>query len=86
MLTARVGAAEPAAGIDFLLNSIAAVVLGGVSLFGGQGSVVGPLTGALVLTGLLNGLTLVGVPVFYQPIAVGSVVIFSAGLTRFREV
>lgn len=84
MLTARVGAAEPVAAVALLLSSVAAVVLGGVSLFGGRGTVVGPVVGAVLLTALVNGLTLLGVSQFYQPIAVGSVVILSALLTRWQ--
>ena len=84
MLTARVGAAEPVAATALLLSSVAAVVLGGVSLFGGRGTVVGPVVGAVLLTALVNGLTLLGVSQFYQPIAVGSVVILSALLTRWQ--
>ena len=85
MLTARIGSAEPAANTEFLLNSVASVVLGGVSLFGGRGSVVGPVAGALLLTALLNGLTLLGVSEYWQPVAVGSVVILSAFLTRYQR-
>ena len=85
MLTARVGSAEPAVNTEFLLNSVASVVLGGVSLFGGRGSIVGPVAGALLLTALLNGLTLLGVSEYWQPVAVGSVVILSAFLTRYQR-
>ncbi len=85
MLTARVGSAEPAVNTEFLLNSVASVVLGGVSLFGGRGSVAGPVAGALLLTALLNGLTLLGVSEYWQPVAVGSVVILSAFLTRYQR-
>lgn len=85
MLTARIGAAEPTVGTDLLLNVVASVVLGGVSLFGGRGNIVGPVFGALVLSALINGLTLTGVSVYYQPIALGTVVIMAAVLTRFRR-
>ena len=85
LLVARVGAAEPASNTSFLLNSVAAVVLGGVSLVGGRGTVVGPVLGALLLTALSNGLTLLGVSPFYQPVAVGTVVVLAALLTRFRK-
>lgn len=85
LLTARLGAAEPAVGTDFLLNSVAAVVLGGVSLFGGRGTIWGPVVGAFVLTAMINGLTLMGVSIFYQPIAVGVVVILSALISRLKE-
>jgi len=85
LLVARVGSAEPAANTTFLLNSVAAVVLGGVSLFGGKGSIRGPVFGALLLTALANGLTLLGVSQFYQPLAVGIVVVSAAFLTRFEK-
>lgn len=85
MLTARVGAAEPTMQTNLLLNSVAAVVLGGVSLFGGRATVIGPVAGALFLSSLTNGLTTIGVGAFYQQIAVGSVVVLSALLMRGRE-
>lgn len=85
LLVARIGAAEPAANTAFLLNSVAAVVLGGVSLFGGRGTIVGPVIGALLLTALVNGLTLLGVSQFYQPLSVGIVVVLAALLTRFQR-
>lgn len=85
LLVARVGAAEPAANTAFLLNSVAAVVLGGVSLFGGRATIIGPVVGALLLTALVNGLTLLGVSEFYQPLSVGVVVVLAAFLTRFQK-
>ncbi|MFE2942832.1 ABC transporter permease [Streptomyces sp. NPDC059255] len=85
LLVARVGAAEPAANTSFLLNSVAAVVLGGVSLFGGRATIAGPVIGALLLTALVNGLTLLGVSQFYQPLSVGIVVVLAAFLTRFQR-
>jgi ribose/xylose/arabinose/galactoside ABC-type transport system permease subunit len=85
LLIARVGAAEPASNTSFLLNSVAAVVLGGVSLLGGRGTITGPVIGALLLTALTNGLTLLGVSQFYQPLAVGIVVVLAALLTRFQK-
>jgi len=85
LLVARVGAAEPASNTSFLLNSVAAVVLGGVSLFGGRATIVGPVVGSLLLASLVNGLTLLGVAEFYQPLAVGIVVVLAAFLTRFQK-
>ncbi|TPW74922.1 ABC transporter permease [Schumannella soli] len=85
LLVARVGAAEPTINTSYLLNSIAAVVLGGVSLTGGRAKIVGPILGALLLTALANGLTLLGVSQFYQPVAVGLVVVLAALLTRFQK-
>lgn len=85
LLVARVGAAEPTVNTQFLLNSIAAVVLGGVALTGGKAKIVGPVLGALLLTALTNGLTLLAVSQFYQPLAVGIVVVLAALLTRYQK-
>lgn len=85
LVVARVGAAEPAANTAFLLNSVAAVVLGGVSLFGGRATIAAPVMGAILLTALVNGLTRVGLSEFYQPLTVGVVVVLAAFLTRFNR-
>jgi len=85
LLVGRVGAAEPASNTSFLLNSVAAVVLGGVSLFGGRATIISPVAGALLLTALVNGLTRFGLSEFYQPLAVGVVVIAAAFLARFEK-
>ncbi|GLY30199.1 ABC transporter permease [Kineosporia sp. NBRC 101731] len=85
LLVARIGASSPAADTTMTLNTVAAVVLGGVSLLGGRATIVGPVLGALVLTVLVNGLTLVGVSQFYQPLAVGIVVVLAALLMRFQK-
>jgi ribose transport system permease protein len=85
LLVARIGSAEPSINTTLVLNSVAAVVLGGVSLFGGRASVLGPVFGALMLTVLVNGLTLLGVSAFYQPFAVGVIVIFAALIMRYQQ-
>ncbi|HEX2527929.1 MAG TPA: ABC transporter permease [Geminicoccus sp.] len=85
LLVARIGSAEPTVNTTLLLNSVAAVVLGGVSLFGGRGSILGPVFGALMLTTLVNGLTLLGVSAFYQPLAVGIIVILAALIMRYQR-
>jgi ribose/xylose/arabinose/galactoside ABC-type transport system permease subunit len=82
ILVAFIGAAQPAASTQFLLNAIAAVVLGGVSLFGGRATIRGPVVGAIFLTVLYDGLTLLGFSAFYQPFLVGIVVIAAAMLMR----
>lgn len=85
MLVARNGGADPSLQTNYLLSSIAAVVLGGSSLFGGKASVVGTVTGAILLTSLVNGFTILGISQYYQPVAVGGVVLMSALLARFRK-
>lgn len=81
----RIGSAEPAANTAILLNSVAAVVLGGVSLFGGRGSIFGPFIATLLLQSLLNGLTVIGVAAYYQYLSIGLVVILSASLVRTEK-
>jgi ribose/xylose/arabinose/galactoside ABC-type transport system permease subunit len=82
LTVARIGSAEPAVNTTFLLNSVAAVVLGGVSLFGGRGNMIGPFVGAILLMMIVNGLTVAGVPQYYQYIAVGIIIFLSAALVR----
>ncbi|TRZ56988.1 MAG: ABC transporter permease [Streptomycetaceae bacterium] len=82
LAVSRIGSAEPAANTALLLNSVAAVVLGGVSLFGGRGTIFGPIMATILLQSLTNGLTVVGVASYYQYISIGSVVIISAMLVR----
>ncbi|WP_084703865.1 ABC transporter permease [Phaeacidiphilus oryzae] len=85
LYVARTGGADPTLQTDFLLSSIAAVVLGGSSLFGGQSAVLGTVAGAVLLTALVNGFTILGISQYYQPIAVGGVVVAAAVLSRFKR-
>lgn len=85
LLVARTGGSDPSLQTSQLLTSIASVVLGGSSLFGGRAAVLGTVAGALVLTTLLNGFTLLQVSEFYQPMAVGIVVIAAAVLSRLQR-
>jgi len=65
------------------LDSITAVVIGGTSLFGGRGSVVGTFIGALIVTVLKNGLTQAGIDSLYQQVATGALVILAVGLDQY---
>jgi ribose transport system permease protein len=85
LLVARTGGADPSLQTDLLLSSIAAVVLGGSSLFGGRASVLGSAVGAVLLTSLINGFTLIGISQNYQPVAVGVVVLGAAFISRFQK-
>lgn len=85
LFVARNGGADPTLQTNLLLSSIAAVVLGGSSLFGGKASVLGTLCGAVLLTSLINGFTLLNISQAYQPIAVGAVVLMAALLARFNR-
>jgi len=75
VLTARLNSAQPIAGIAYELDAIAATVIGGTSLMGGQGTLVGTLIGALIMGVLKNGLNLLGVSSFLQQIIIGGVII-----------
>lgn len=75
ILSSRMHAARPNIGEGFELNAIAAVILGGTSLFGGRGSVVGTLLGALVIGTLNNGLILLGYSTHWQMLVRGIVII-----------
>jgi ribose transport system permease protein len=75
LLVARLNWALPIAGIMYELDAIAAVVIGGASLLGGSGSVVGTLIGALIMGVLRNGLNLLGVSSYVQQVAIGAVIV-----------
>jgi ribose transport system permease protein len=75
LLVARLNSAQPIAGISYELDAIAAVVIGGTSLLGGSGSVVGTLIGALIMSVLRNGLNLLGVSSYLQQVAIGTVIV-----------
>lgn len=77
ILTARLNSAQPIAGIMYELDAIAATVIGGTSLLGGEGRIVGTLIGALIMGVLRNGLNLLGVSSFVQQIVIGSVIIIA---------
>lgn len=75
VLTGRLNSAQPTAGVMFELDAIAAVVVGGTSLFGGRGGVFGTLVGALIIGVINNGMNLLNVPSFYQQIVKGGVIL-----------
>jgi len=77
LLVARTGVGDPQAGQTDNLDSITAVVLGGTSLFGGRGSILGTLLGALIVGVFRNGLTLMGVASVYQILITGILVILA---------
>jgi ribose transport system permease protein len=85
LLTARLWSAQPNAAVGMELDAIAAPVLGGVSLFGGVGSVTGTLAGAFILGILSNGLNLMGVPSFYQQVIKGIVLILAVMIDLYTK-
>jgi len=75
ILTARLDSAQPIAGMMYELDAIAATVIGGTSLLGGEGTLVGALIGALIMGVLRNGLNLLNVSSFFQQVVIGAVII-----------
>lgn len=75
LLTARLNSAQPTAGTMYELDAIAATVIGGTSLLGGEGTLVGALIGALIMGVLRNGLNLLNVSSFFQQVVIGAVII-----------
>ncbi|MEG0289331.1 MAG: ribose ABC transporter permease [Carnobacterium sp.] len=82
IITSRLNSAQPTAGQSYEMDAIASVVLGGTSLSGGRGRIVGTLIGALIMGTLNNGLNLLGVSSFYQQIVKGIVIIIAVLLDR----
>lgn len=88
ILVGRLGAADPTLGNLWELDAIAAAAIGGASLMGGKGSIVGTLLGAIILGSLRNGLTLLNVQAFYQLFATGLIILAAMLVdraTRGRE-
>ncbi|MGM9923718.1 MAG: ribose ABC transporter permease RbsC [Bacillus sp. (in: firmicutes)] len=82
ILTSRLNSAQPTAGSSYELDAIAAVVLGGTSLTGGRGWIVGTLVGALIIGTLNNGLNLLGVSSFFQMVVKGLVILAAVMIDR----
>lgn len=82
ILIGRLGAAEPTMGNLWELDAIAAAAIGGASLMGGKGSVIGTLIGAIILGSLRNGLTLLNIQAFYQLLATGLIIIIAMLIDR----
>lgn len=82
ILTSRLGSAEPTAGTGYELDAITAVVLGGTSLLGGEGTLIGTIIGALILGVINNGLNLLNVNAFYQDAVKGIIILIAIMLDR----
>ncbi|MCA2213247.1 ABC transporter permease [Jidongwangia harbinensis] len=83
ILIGRLASASPNVGLEYNLDSITAVVLGGTSLFGGRGGVLGTLIGALIVGVFRNGLQLAGVEVVWQGFAIGLLVLVAVSLDQW---
>jgi ribose transport system permease protein len=84
LLASRLNSGQPNSGLMYELDVIAAVVVGGTSLMGGRGSIVGTFVGAMLIGVLRNGLNLLNVSSYLQMIFVGAVILLAVALDRFR--
>lgn len=85
MLAARLQSGQPAAGEFYELNSIAAVVLGGAALHGGEGKLYKSMIGVLIIVVLANSLNLIGVDSYWQRVAIGVVIVAAAAAGQVRR-
>lgn len=85
LLTSRLDSAQPNAGMSYELDSIAAVVIGGTSLSGGRGSIMGTVQGALIIGVLNSGLVLLNVSPFWQQIIKGLVILLAVIMDRLNH-
>ncbi len=84
VLASRLGAGQPVAGEALALDAIAAVAIGGCSIYGGEGSLIGTIIGAFIITVINNGLTLMNVNIYSQLIVKGMILVLAVAL-RSRE-
>ena len=82
MMTARLDSAQPNAGTGYELDAIAAVVIGGTSLSGGRGTILGTVLGAIIIGVLNNGLVLLNVSPFWQQVVKGLVILLAVIIDR----
>jgi ribose transport system permease protein len=84
-MAARLNSAQPALGAGYELDAIAAVVIGGTSLSGGEGSILGTIIGAFIMSVLINGLRINSVPQEWQMVITGIIVVLAVYLDILRR-
>lgn len=85
LIASRLNSAQPALGAGYELDAIAAVVIGGTSLSGGEGSILGTIIGAFIISTLTNGLRILSVPQEWQMVVTGGIVILAVFLDILRR-
>jgi len=85
LLLARLSSGDPTFGRLFELDAIAAAVMGGTSLTGGEGSIVGTAVGALIISLVRNAMNLFNVPSYWQEVVIGSVIVLAVMLDQWRK-
>src|SRR5690606_23674048 len=85
VIAARLDSAQPQIGMGYELQAIAAVIIGGTSLLGGRGSIIGTVIGALIMSVLVNGLSILSIQTEWRNIVVGVVVLLAAFFESLRN-
>jgi ribose transport system permease protein len=85
IIGARLNSAQPALGAGYELDAIAAAVIGGTSLSGGEGSILGTIIGAFIISTLANGLRILSVPQEWQIVVTGTILVLAVYLDRRRK-
>ena len=85
LIASRLNSAQPALGLGYELEAIAAVVIGGTSLSGGRGSILGSLIGALIMAVLTNGLRVLSVAQEWQTVVTGAIIILAVYADMMRR-
>jgi ribose transport system permease protein len=85
LISARLASAQPATGLGYELEAIAAVVIGGTSLTGGKGSIVGTVIGALIISTINNGLQIMSIPQEWQGVILGIVILIAVYADMIRK-
>ena len=85
LIAARLNSAQPSLGFGYELDAIAAAVIGGTSLAGGEGSILGTVIGAFIISTLTNGLRILSVPQEWQIVVTGGIVILAVYLDIIRR-
>ncbi len=83
--TSRMSTAQPASGVGYELTAIGAVIIGGASLLGGEGTILGTMLGAILLGLITNGLILLGVSAYWQQVFSGTIIILAVALDTWRR-
>src|SRR5690606_40430716 len=84
VMAARLDSAQPQLGMGYELQAIAAVIIGGTSLLGGRGSIIGTLIGALIMSVLLNGLRILSIQTEWQTVVTGLVILVAVFVDSLR--
>ncbi|MET0915433.1 MAG: ABC transporter permease, partial [Jiangellaceae bacterium] len=82
---ARLDSAQPQIGVGYELQAIAAVIIGGTSLLGGRGSIMGTVIGALIMSVLINGLRIMSIQTEWQNVVVGIVILIAVFTDTLRQ-